>query len=77
LVITLIFKLMLAQNFALIVLFFSLLFKPLRALGALTAGLLEAEITLFVLGGIFLDILTQKLFRKIQNQIENNRSRVF
>ena len=72
---------MLVQNSVLIVLFFFLLFNPLRALGALTTGFLEAEITLFALGDIFLDVWTknilrktQKLFTKTQNQIENNQS---
>ena len=51
---------MLAQNSALIV-FFPLLFRPLRALGALTTGFLEAEITLFALGAIFLDVLTKTI----------------
>ena len=65
---------MLVQNSALIVLFCFLLFNPLRALGALTTGFLEAEITLFALGDIFSQKKTQELFTKIQNQIENNRS---
>ena len=72
---------MLVQNSALIVLFCFLLFNPLRALGALTTGFLEAEITLLALGDIFMDVWTknilrktQELFTKIQNQIENNQS---
>ena len=68
---------MLVQNSALIVLFFFLLFNPLRALGALTTGFLEAEITLFALGDIFLDVLGKKYSQEdsgiIHKDSESNR----